>query len=184
MRADLELKLQNDFPFMKLNRIDRETNTYRRYGCECSDGWYNLIHDMCQSITDRYAAEGKAVDLIPMQIKEKFAALRFYYSFGDAPCNIFALDSLTGTSIRFTPENNTLDEASKRLRKDIAKIVYDYEEKSRTVCELCGDVHYANIRMDLVWKRTLCNTCYEKYIKAVESRKEKRNALDKTVFLD
>ena len=81
MNAQLEQQIQADFPFMKLNKIDGEENLYRRWGCDCDDGWYNLIHDMCQAIADRYAEEGLPIDLIPTQLKEKFATLRFYYSF-------------------------------------------------------------------------------------------------------
>ena len=84
MNAQLEQQIQADFPFMKLNKIDGEENLYRRWGCDCDDGWYNLIHDMCQAITDRYAEEGLPIDLIPTQLKEKFATLRFYYSFEGA----------------------------------------------------------------------------------------------------
>ena len=53
MNAQLEQQIQADFPFMKLNKIDGEENLYRRWGCDCDDGWYNLIHDMCQAIADR-----------------------------------------------------------------------------------------------------------------------------------
>lgn len=52
MKDELELKLQEDFPFMKQNHVNDESNIYRRWGCECSGGWYDLIHDCCQAITD------------------------------------------------------------------------------------------------------------------------------------
>lgn len=68
MNAQLEQQIQADFPFMKLNKIDGEENLYRRWGCDCDDGWYNLIHDMCQAIADRYAEEGLPIDLIPTQL--------------------------------------------------------------------------------------------------------------------
>ena len=63
MNEQLEQQIQADFPFMKMNKIDGEENLYRRWGCDCDDGWYELIHDMCQAITDRYAKEG-SVSLI------------------------------------------------------------------------------------------------------------------------
>lgn len=64
MNEQLERQIQADFPFMKMNKIDGEENLYRRWGCDCDDGWYELIHDMCQAITDRYAKEGLPIDLI------------------------------------------------------------------------------------------------------------------------
>lgn len=64
MREELELKLQEDFPFMKQNRVESERNIYRKWGCECSSGWYQLIHDLCQEITDRYAVDEAPVDIV------------------------------------------------------------------------------------------------------------------------
>ena len=128
MREELELKLQEDFPFMKQNRVEREHNIYRKWGCECSSGWYQLIHDLCQEITDRYAVDEAPVDIVIQQIKEKFASLRFYYSYEDVACPIQAFDCLgDGISIRFQPENTSSDEKTKKLRSDIA--IMDYIDK-------------------------------------------------------
>lgn len=139
MKEELELKLQEDFPFMQQNRVESEHNIYKKWGIECSSGWYQLIHDLCQEITDRYAVDEAPVDIVIQQIKEKFASLRFYYSYEDATCPIQAFDCLgVGISIRFQPENASSDEKTKKLRNDIAQIVRSYEEKSKTVCENCG----------------------------------------------
>ena len=91
MREELELKLQEDFPFKQQNRVESERNIYRKWGCECSSGWYPLIHDLC------------------------------------------------------------------------------HEEKSKTVCENCGQT--GNIRMDMPWKRTLCDDCYENYLQKIKAKK-------------
>lgn len=173
MKEQLEQQLQAEFPFMKQNRVEEERNTYRRWGCQCSAGWYDLINDMCQAITARFAVEEMPIDLVPLQLKEKFAALRFYYSFEDAPCHIAALDFIGGTSIRFEPGSNTQDEKKKKLRQDIAQIVRTYEEKSKSVCEYCGDENSATIRRDMVWKKTLCDTCYKKYLEKLEEKNKK-----------
>ena len=53
MKDELELKLQNDFPFM-WQRHEEGQDLYRRWGCECSDGWYGIIHDACQAVADAY----------------------------------------------------------------------------------------------------------------------------------
>lgn len=170
MREELELKLQEDFPFMQQNRVESEHNIYRKWGIECSSGWYQLLHDLCQEITDRYAADEAPVDIVIQQIKEKFASLRFYYSYEDASCPIQAFDCLgEGISIRFQPENTSSDEKTKKLRSDIAQIVRSYEEKSKTVCENCGQT--GNMRMDMPWKRTLCDDCYENYLQKIKAKK-------------
>ena len=46
MREELELKLQEEFDFMWQNNVDEERELYRRWGCECSDGWYDIIYDL------------------------------------------------------------------------------------------------------------------------------------------
>lgn len=172
MKAQLEQQLEQDFFFMRKSRIENEKNLYKSFGCECGDGWYDLIHDLCQSISERYECDGKSVNIVILQVKEKFASLRFYYEFEGVPCPIQALDSLgDGTGLRFVPNNNDTDEATKQLRKDISEIVLSYEKKSETVCEICGAV--GKIRMDMPWKRTLCENCYSNYLKKVEESKKK-----------
>lgn len=178
MKEQVEQQLQADFPFMKQDKNQGEQNTYRRWGCECSSGWYALIHDMCQAIADRYAAEGIPVDLVPLQVKEKFAALRFYYSFENEAPHIMAFDGLDGSSIRFEPGSCTQDEDQKKLRHDIAQIVRTYEEKSKSVCESCGDSTTASVRKDLPWKKTYCNSCYQRHLNYLNGQQKLSNCKD------
>ena len=169
MKAKLEKQLENDFPFMKRTNTD-DGNIYQRWGCECADGWYQLLHDLCQEITDTYSNAGMPIDIIVEQVKEKFATLRFYHSFEGALCPIQAFDCLSdGTSIRFQPQNEFDNDDKKKLRKEIAEIVRKYENKSRAVCECCGDEGI--IRMELPWKRTLCDQCLSEYLQKIEHRK-------------
>ena len=48
MKERFEKQLQSDFPFMQQNRDKKERNIYRRWGCECSSGWFELIYELCQ----------------------------------------------------------------------------------------------------------------------------------------
>lgn len=171
MNEKLEQQLQADFPFMVTNKVDGEENLYRRYGCDCDDGWYGLIHDMCQAISKRYAEDGLPVDLIPTQLKEKYATLRFYYTFEGAQGGSAAIDLPGGQNLRLAPENGApRDERKELLWRDVAQIVRVYEAKSSTVCEKCGSTDGASIRKDLGWWRTLCKDCYEKRL-AQKARK-------------
>lgn len=171
MRDELEKQLQLDFPFMKQNRVRDEKNTYKRCGCECKDGWYDLIHELCQSISERYERDGKPVDIVVLQIKQKFATLRFYYEFEDLKCPIQAFDFLgDGKNLRYSPGVATTDECTAKLRKDIAEIVHSYEKKSATVCEMCGS-HGQRKNASQYYVRTLCDSCYAEYLKKMEERK-------------
>ena len=167
MFADLEKQLALDYPFMAQNRVESETNTYRRWGCECGSGWYSLIHDLCEAITEKYAAYGKTVDIVVLQVKQKFAGLRFYYAFEGAPCPIPALDSLSdGTGLRLNPDE-TDDEKTQNLRNEIADIVRTYEERSTTVCERCG-CDGQRRKVTPYYILTLCDVCYDGYSKKSE----------------
>jgi len=176
MKEELELQLQNDFPFMKQNRVEKEHNTYRRWGCECGDGWNKLIHDLCQAIDDRYAVAGVPIDIVPQQLKEKFATLRFYYAFENDTSGGIVFDFLgDGRSIRLEPENKHDDDHEKKLHHDIAQIVYAFEEKSASVCEWCGEESTAKIRMDMRRKHTLCDECYHTDLKKWEELQKNKH---------
>ena len=123
------------------------------------------------------------MDFEPAQIKEKWGTLRFYYGYKDAPCGIPAMDFIgSGISIRFAPDRGTEDadseeECNKRkLRNDIAQIVRNAEERSKTTCEWCGDTKTASLRTSIGgWVGTLCDSCAQKYI---EKRNEHRRELE------
>lgn len=174
MKEDFEKQLQSNFLFMLQNQDKEERNIYRRWGCECSSGWFELIHELCQRITNRYAEEGisaNEIDLEVFQIKEKFGTLRFYYSFKGVSCGLQAIDFLGSTSFRFEPQNCEDDEAKKKLRHDISELVRGYEKWSAHICEYCGKK--GTLRMDMPWKKTLCDDCYNLYIR---KREEKTNS--------
>ena len=177
MRDELEQRLERDFPFMKRDR-NGEESLYQKWGCECDNGWFDLIHELCQKISDRFERDGKEPNIIVLQIKEKFAALRFYYKFEGSKDSIQALDFLdSGISIRFSPgENNSdrADDETAALRKDIRRLVNEYEQKSKTVCEVCGAL--GEVRTNMPWIRTLCESCHLKRIKINEETMKKRAA--------
>ncbi len=175
MKDELEMQLQNDF---SLQRHENGQDLYRRWGCECSDGWYGIIHDACQAVADTYDEAGIPVDFVPAQIKEKFGTLRFYYGFEDAPCGIAAIDNLAdGTSIRFAPEGENEDAGKTALRQKIREIIRAAEERSRYTCEICG-CEEGKIRNDQEYGinriQTICDDCHMMRIKRVQEQRERR----------
>lgn len=175
MKDELELKLQEYYPFMKQNKVDGEKNTYRRFGCECSSGWYRLINNLCQEITEKYAEYKLPVDIVVLQVKEKFATLRFYYEYKDTPCALQALDFIGVGSIRFNPEHSE-EEPKQRLRNEIATIVRKYEKKSASVCEICGadNAERRNISTKHYYVKTVCDKCYDERMRKQAEEAEKR----------
>lgn len=186
-RADWQVQLQEDFPFMKLNPVDDEKNTYRRFGCDCWGGWYPLLRECCEAIVARYAEDGieaQDIDFVPAQIKEKFGTLRFYYGYKDTPCGIAAFDSLGGTSLRFEPGNENDDDKTRKLRHDIAQIVRAAEEKSKYTCERCGAPGILRNDSDVGVRRiqTLCDACRDWRIIMVEESRRKRRAIIEAIM--
>ena len=107
MKEELEQQLEHDFPFMQKSRVKEERNTYKIFGCECGDGWYGLIHELCQSITDRYVKEEilpENIDLImdvPLEVTVELG--RTHKSIQDildfAPGTIIELNKIAGEPI-------------------------------------------------------------------------------------
>lgn len=82
--------------------------------------------------------------------------MQFYYHFDGEPIDIHAFDIIGPDSIksnRVMPRDNSLYEK-------VAEIVLKYEDKSGTICEICGC--NGETRIDMPWIRTLCINCYNK----------------------
>ena len=85
MDAKLEKKL-----FLKYTKIFAQRNLSMRetcmcWGCECGDGWYFLIDNLCNCIQN-YIDANKHLDISQVeaiQVKEKLGRLAFYISGGD-----------------------------------------------------------------------------------------------------
>ena len=127
---------------------------YDGEGLDMGNGWYPLIHDMCAEITAVYAVEGRPVDIVVEQAKEKGGTLRFYYRHEGQKPFIQAIDFLPGgVSLRKHPGDSELQEKA-------AAIVNKYEDLSAHVCEICGKP--GELRTDRFWHCTMCPEHYQK----------------------
>lgn len=87
MNLELEMKLADEFPFMRqgknadeqLKDDRRISKLYDAFGCDFADGWYEVICGLCRDITEANGKVGLPVDIVIDQVKEKFGTLRFYY---------------------------------------------------------------------------------------------------------
>ena len=95
----------------------------------------------------------------------------------------------SGISIRFDPDKD--DKAAdsmegnkkRRLREDIARIVRNAEERSKTTCEWCGNNETASLRTNLGgWIGTLCDPCASKYIEKRNQRRKELEEKRKEIF--
>ena len=161
MREELEQKLAEKYPFMRQQHSYGEQEAdgfihdlYGAFGCECGDGWYDLLSNLCAELAQAYEAEGIPVDIVVDQVKEKYGTLRFYYHFSDQAPVIQAIDLLGQCTVRIKPTD-------KEFYKRIDAIASKWEAASETVCEHCGKP--GELRTDLGWALTLCDNCHQKH---------------------
>ncbi|MBR1796491.1 MAG: hypothetical protein IJ757_00530 [Clostridiales bacterium] len=138
----LEKRLADKYSFMRRDRSLAEQSKegfiddlYSAFGCECDDGWFPLLDELCADITRVYEDAGLPVGIKVDQVKEKFGGLRFY---------------VTATG-------------PQELVKEVYRLINEAEGKSEKICEHCGNPGI--IRNDLAWIRCLCDECYEKKMK-------------------
>ena len=136
-------KLLKDFPDFFKHKDDLLVSLMM-FGFECSDGWYDLIYNLCDKIKEYFINDSEYLSIpdhfYVIQVKEKFGGLRFYIS--SAP-------------------------------EYVHTIVNDAELKSYYICEECGkecvydkkNRNYKSFYRDnLSWVRTLCNDCLKEYL--------------------
>jgi hypothetical protein len=72
MRAELEQKLVEEFPGLFAGIHLDPSQSLMCFGCECGDGWYQLIYNACKELS----ALGEDIRFV--QIKEKYGTLRLH----------------------------------------------------------------------------------------------------------
>lgn len=113
----------NEEKIAELEKERNEIGSYYAiaYGFECGDGWYNLLDELMGKIKELDKEKVVKVN----QIKEKFGGLRFYIQ------GSFVIDFLgQGTLEMPDKEDGT--------PKDVHELIRAYQDKSYSVCEVCG----------------------------------------------
>ena len=77
MKAALEKKLYKKYPKIFADRNKSPQETCMCWGIETGDGWYDLIHMLCDLIHWDIEQNGYP-ELEAVQVKEKFGLMRFY----------------------------------------------------------------------------------------------------------
>lgn len=75
-------KLYAAFPHLYRGRHKSKHESSMCWGVECGDGWYQLLYDLSQELSD-YLAENPALDFEATQAKSKFGILHFHLSHRD-----------------------------------------------------------------------------------------------------
>lgn len=88
MRKELEKKLIEEFPSYFREMYGDKRITCMHYGCTCSEGWFDLIYNLCEEIK---SFEDEETDFHFKQIKEKFGILTIYAKYENNKDKIFHL---------------------------------------------------------------------------------------------
>ncbi|MEK6885154.1 MAG: hypothetical protein AABY22_36320 [Nanoarchaeota archaeon] len=78
MKKELELKLEQDFPYLFKDLYGDKTKTCIGRGIECGDGWEPIIRRVCFWLDLYHSDSSIAQSIYFTQIKEKFGKLRIY----------------------------------------------------------------------------------------------------------
>lgn len=82
MNAVLTEKLYASFPYLYRGRHKSMQETCMCWGFECDDGWYQLLFDLSQALTD-YQTRHPEIEFEARQVKSKFGYLCFYLDYSD-----------------------------------------------------------------------------------------------------
>lgn len=134
MNQQWEMELEEEFSFLRRNDPNQNT-AFSQWGFECASGWAGILRNLFLSIEEQYKKSGVEPDIVIYQIKEKYGTLRVYVSF------------------------DKTDDALLSFHRDIMTLIEKAEKQSATICEYCGK-HPAQLRMEMPWKKTLCETCF------------------------
>lgn len=158
MTQELELKLAEKYPKILKNLGGDPRHTCMCFGIEVEDGWYKLLDECMEKLQyfcDLCSKDGREVQVVADQIKEKFSDLRFYVT-------VYGADAI---------ENSI-----------VGDIISEAERKSRQTCEVTGERGASCKRGG--WYKTLCrqqarelgyiacNEETEKYWQTEDAKKE------------
>ena len=76
MKAELQQKLYDKYPLIFQDANKSMQETCMCWGISIGDGWYNLIDNLCEELTN--IMKKYDVTIIADQVKEKYGTLRFY----------------------------------------------------------------------------------------------------------
>lgn len=118
MREELEKKLIEKYPELFRGKDKPPTESLMCFGCECDDGWFDIINRACGLIANHIKHRPECPPVEFMQIKEKFGGLRLYYYGGDeyvaGVCNM--AESMSYSVCEVTGERGQLCHAGTWLR--------------------------------------------------------------------
>jgi hypothetical protein len=123
LKIELEKELVNKYPNLYKEYNKSPIESCMCWGFTCGNGWFDIIANLSEKLDN--------LNVVAIQVKEKFGGLRFYYTF----------------------EDNVNDETREKARN----LVSEAEMLSYKTCESCGKE--AEVEQINGWISTLCKAC-------------------------
>jgi len=164
MKKELELKLVKKYPVIFKDYNGDMRQTCMCWGFECGDGWYNLINELCETVTTLIS--NKNIKVVAVQVKEKFGGLRFYYDIKSPETFMNKVGYIISTAmfkVRLGRLYWKIQDFKKKFyrttEEKISDAISNAEYQSYKTCEVCGEPGKTRGRG---WITTQCETCWDK----------------------
>lgn len=152
MKPELQNKLFEKYPTIFKEKDLPMNETCMCWGCECGDGWYPLIDELCRKLKIFY--DDHQIEVKFVQVKEKYGTLRIYYNTHSETLSETKLTKYFnghgvcyGTEIEFD-----------KLFEFIDNLIVTYCDLSSIICERCGMTGAETVWVR-GWMTTLCERC-------------------------
>ena len=137
MKKELDEYLVKKYPLIFRDRYESMQKTAMCWGFDCSDHWFFIIDNLCESIQTyinnhnewKLPAADPLPQVVATQVKEKFGMLEFY-------CNM--------------PDRH------------ISGMIHLATNMSYHTCEFCGSIK--DVGHTKGWVYTICKECYDNSI--------------------
>lgn len=138
MTPKLENKIYKKFPKLYRQAKLSEMQTCMCWGFQCGDGWYQLLYNLSQKISDHVELNhDEFAEYYPevSQVKSKYGMLRF---------NVDGADD------------------------EIHKMIDKAEKLADITCEDCGKEYDGKMKNYGSWVYNMCDECFDKFNKQRE----------------
>ena len=169
MKAELQNKILHEFPWMFVHAYDSMNMPFHPicFGIECGDGWYALVHDLCEIISN-YCRNCTEDNIREFRRINKWKRLVFW-----------AKDMLKPKHLRFKPSHLRVQVSVLQIKEKFGGLRFYYnvqgkcdyrfidgavdfaENLSYNTCEYCGTTS-DKVGMTEGWVCVICEDCQNK----------------------
>lgn len=160
MERELEKQLVKKYPKLFTEYGGSPQKTCMSWGCECGDGWYNILDELCMKLSNtKFHLPIRRYKLVPRNLLCKWLSKMFswkiffkkvYYRHEHEGVVFAQIKEKFGTLRIY------LNGVPEEIYREVQDLINEAEYKSAKVCELCGEP--AKLKTS-GWHITICEKC-------------------------